>query len=256
MSFYYDSTYNVILYPRIHPFVAQAIPDARQVNGSWLAVPRTLQNLQTLRHYDQPVPPVMDDYDWPIEPGRRPWEKQVLAANFMVLHPRSFNLSDMGTGKSMTALWAADWLMRRYPGTRALIVAPLSTLETVWANALFRNFLSRRKFEILHGSEDRRLVRLAKPADFYIINHDGPTVGAKVLKKGGIELGGFSAALAAREDIRLVIVDEASAYKDAQTMRHRVARRVIGQRQYLWLMTGTPTPSKPTDAYGDRKSVV
>ena len=54
---------------------------------------------------------------------------------------------------------------------------------------------------------------------------------------------------------RLVIADEASAYKDAQTKRHRLARQIIGQKEYLWLMTGTPTPNAPTDAYGLAKMV-
>ena len=49
--------------------------------------------------------------------------------------------------------------------------------------------------------------------------------------------------LAERGDIRLCIVDEASAYKDARTKRHRLARLIVGKRPALWLMTGTPTPT-------------
>jgi SNF2 family DNA or RNA helicase len=68
-------------------------------------------------------------------------------------------------------------------------------------------------------------------------------------------LDGFSKQLAERDDIRLAIIDEASAYKDAQTKRHRIARMVFGAKDYLWLMTGTPTPNAPTDAYGLAKLV-
>jgi len=161
----------------------------------------------------------------------------------------------MGTMKTLSTLWAADWLMKQYPEGqfRALIVAPLSTLERVWANAIFKNFLSRRSFEILHGDASRRLSGLAKPVDFYIINFDGVGVGAHTRKR--FELDGFSKALAERNDIRLVIGDEASAWKDSRTKRHRISRLVLGKREYLWLLTGTPTPNAPTDAYGLAKLV-
>jgi len=176
-------------------------------------------------------------------------------ANFSVLHPRMFNLSDPGTMKTLSSLWAADWLMKQHPpGTmRCLIVGTLSTLETTWAKEIFVNFMGRRTCEILHGTEPKRLAALAKPADFYIVNHDGVGVGAHTRKK--FELDGFSKALAEREDIQIVIADEASAYKDAQTKRHRIARLVIAKRPFLWLLTGSPTPTSPTDAYGLGKLV-
>lgn len=257
---YHDQSRNLLVYradPLRASHILQRIPEAREIGGKYVALPHTLQNAQTLRWLNFPVPPVITEsnYDWPIERGRKPWESQRLTANFLVSHPRAFVLSDMGVGKSNAALWAADYLMRQHePGAfRALIVAPLSTLERVWGNAIFANFLSRRSFTILHGDAERRISRLNEPHDFYIINFDGISVGAKTYKK--LELGGFSAELAKRSDIGLVIVDEASAYKDSQTRRHRIARLVIGSKPYLWLMSGTPTPNAPTDAYGLAKLV-
>jgi SNF2 family DNA or RNA helicase len=252
LQWYHDKRLNVLVYPMSSPFILQALPEAKPISRDQFAVPFTLANAQVLRHYNFPVPPVMTDenYSWPIEAGRKPLAHQRVMANFSVLHPRMFNLSDMGTMKTLSTLWAADWLMRQYPpGTfRALIVAPLSTLERVWANAIFRNFLSTRSCEILHGSAEQRLKGLAKKADFSIINFDGVGVGAHTRKK--FELDGFSKELAERDDIKLAIVDECSAYKDAQTKRHRISRLVLGKRPALWMLTGTPTPNAPTDAYG------
>jgi SNF2 family DNA or RNA helicase len=255
-NFYHDKTRNLLVYRSQSPFVLQAIPEARQINGEYIAIPRTLRNSQIMRHFDYPVAPVMTDasYDWPIEPGRRPLAHQKVMANFQVLHPRCFNLSDMGTMKTLASLWAADWLMKRWKGEcRALIVAPLSTLERVWANAIWTNFLGRRTFEILHGNASKRQELLAKKADFSICNFDGVGVGAHTRKR--FELDGFSKALADDGGIRIVICDEASAYKDARTKRHRIARLIIGKRDYLWLLSGTPTPNAPTDAYGLAKLV-
>jgi SNF2 family DNA or RNA helicase len=253
MHFFHDTQRNLLIYPRSE-FIERNVAQAKPLNGAYVSVPRTLHNSQLLRHLNFPVAPIMDGYDWPAAPGIRPWESQKLASNFMVLHPRCFNLSDMGVGKTYSALWAADWLMRHHTlPFRCLIVCPLSIIERVWSDAIFKLFLGTRTFEILHGSQQQRLDALARPADFYIVNFDGVGVGAHTRKR--FELDGFSAALAARDDIKLAIVDEASAYKEASTKRHRIARIVFGQKPYLWLMTGTPTPNAPTDAYGLAKLV-
>jgi len=257
MQWYYDKQHDVLIYPARYTPNPTYLPEARPINGSWFGVKRTLRNCQILRFLNFPVPFIITDenYHWPIERGRKPLAHQKVMANFMVLNPRSFNLSDMGTMKTLSTLWAADWMMRQHPpGTyRALIVAPLSTLERVWANAIFRNFMSNRSFEILHGNEDARRKGLAKKADFSIINFDGVGVGAHVRKK--FELDGFSRELSERSDIKMVIVDECSAYKDATTKRHRLARLILGKRECLWMLTGTPTPNAPTDAYGLAKLV-
>ena len=273
MSFFCDEQRKLMIYqpptPGAAELILQHIPSARWLEHKYVAVPRTLRNAQVLRWLNYPVaPPITDgNYDWPIEQGRHPYVSQKLAANFMILHPRSFNLSSMGVGKTLAALWAADWLMRQHaPGEcRALVVAPLSIIRQ-WGNTIFQNFLERRTFRILHGDAERRRALLREPADFYIINPDGVGVGAKwrksELQKGfapkqkkRLELTGLSADLYTRDDIKIAIVDEASAYRDAQTDRHQVARLILGDRPYLWLMTGTPTAQAPTDAYGMAKLV-
>lgn len=256
MTFY--ETPSHLIYP-VSPAalrIPQYVPEARPLNGSLLAVPRTLRNSQVLRWLNLPVAPVMTDetFDWPRPPHiARPYESQKLAANFMVLHPRCFNLSDMGCGKTMSAIWTTEFLMRRTPGMKALVVCPLSVMERVWCDALFRTFLGRRRVEVLYGTAEKRLAALARDADWYIVNHDGVGVGAHTHKR--FELDGFSRALAERQDIQMCIVDEASAYRDARTKRHRIARAVFGAKPYLILMTGTPTPNAPTDAYGLAKLV-
>ena len=256
MQFYHDRATDVLIYPGYIPNV-QALPDARMVDREHFGVPRTLTNCQVLRWHNYPTPYIIDDlnYDWPIAPGRKVLDHQRLMANFSVLHPRMANLSDPGTMKSVSSLWAADWLMRQHPkGTcRALIIGTLSTLETTWAKEIFTNFLGKRTFEILHGTPQKRISGLKKDVDFFIINHDGVGVGAHTRK--GIVLDGFSKAVAERDDIQIVIADEASAYKMANTKRHRIARLVIAKRRYLWPLTGSPTPTSPTDAYGIAKLI-
>ena len=69
-QFWFDQKHNVLLYPSAYTSnIQQAIPEARTVNGHYLAVPRTLRNCQVLRWFNYPVPLIMDNYDWPAPPG-------------------------------------------------------------------------------------------------------------------------------------------------------------------------------------------
>jgi SNF2 family DNA or RNA helicase len=262
-DFFFHEPSNALIYPGTLPaHIAPFLPEAQQING-FFAVPRTLRNSIVLAQYNYPVMPVMDEYDWPIERNRKPLPHQKIYANFSVLHPKMLNLGDPGTMKTLSTLWAMDFMMRQFPpGTcRALIIAPLSTLETVWAAAIARNFPGRRSYKVLIGDAEKRTKLLAEPADCYIINHDGIKVDAHIKKRDvkrgekRIELRGFSRALAERKDIRIVIADEASAYKDASTYRHEITRMVLGDRPFWWLLTGTPTPNSPADAHGLAKLV-
>lgn len=254
---FHDTSRNLLVYRTQQPsYILNHVAQAKQVNGELVAVPVNLFNMQLCRRLGLPVAPVINDqnYDWPINPEFKPLAHQKIMANFLVTHPYSFNLSDMGTMKTLSTLWACDWLMRQNPpGTcRALIVAKLSTLTRTWADGLFINFLNKRTCSVLYGDEAARIKKLAQPADFYIINYDGLKIGAHT--RGKFRLEGFSQALAERRDIRICVIDEASAYRDARTDRHKLARALC-MRDFLWLLTGTPTPQGPPDAYGLAKLV-
>jgi hypothetical protein len=253
-----------VIYPGQPGVLAQYIPDLKPINGSYFAIPRKLRALMVAAHYNLPVPTVMDDYDFPIEPGKTPLPHQKIYANFTVLHPRMFNLGDPGTMKTLSTLWAMDFLMlQARERFRCLIVAPLTILETTWANAIFRNFLGRRTFEILTGTPERRLKKLESDVDIFIVNHDGIKVGCHIRRKVDprkpkqkrIELDGFSKALAERQDIKLVVIDEAHGFGDPRSARSGVAEMLfgMGRRPMLKQLTGTPNATAPTDAYGMAK---
>ena len=213
--------------------------------------PSNLYNCQVARAFGLPVVPVVDmeGYDYPIKRGWHAREHQKVMTNFMVLHPKSFNLCDMGTMKTPATLWACDYLMGKFPGTKALIVCPLSIMQRVWGDAIFTHLLGRRTFTIIHGSAERRRELLKQDTDFYIINFDGVGVGAKLDHKG-LKLEGLSRDIHDRKDIDIIAIDEASAYRSGNTRRHRIAREVFRGKSYLWPLTGTPTSNGPLDAHG------
>jgi SNF2 family DNA or RNA helicase len=150
------------------------------------------------------------------------------------MHKKCLVLNGMGTGKTQSSLWAADYLMSIGVVKKVLIISPLSTLETVWSDALFTHFY-RRTSAVLHGTAERRRKLLKTDVDFYIVNHDGFEIIAK-------DAAGM---------FDLIIVDEAAALRNPSTDRFKSLRRYMDAHTNcrLWLMTGTPTPNEPTDAW-------
>lgn len=268
---WHDKQRNLLIYETQDKTPLEYIPAAQPVNGQYLAVPITLENLQIMRLLGYPVIRPLERYDWPRSINAlqsqhgdgNPFFGQIETANFLTVHPRACCFSDMGAGKTMSVLWAADALMRYHAAVRgerirALVCVPLSTMQSVWMEALTTHFMGRRTGVILHGTESKRIEALAEDHDFYIINHDGLKTGARVIKARNhrpprIELLGFSGELAARKDIKISIIDEVGSFRDSKSDRSRVARLVLAQRDYLWLLTGTPTPNSPLDAYGIAK---
>lgn len=208
-----------------------------------LAVQHTIDSTRVLRNLGFTVAaPIRSQYDWP---GRfTPFDHQIEMSEFLTMHRRCFNLSEMGTMKTNAALWAADWLMKTGRVRKVLVVTPITTMTSVWQNDIFET-LPHRTAAILHGSAAKRLKYLAIDADYYIINHDG------------LKIADVRAAIMKRPDIDLVIVDEAGLYRNPSSDKYKsLAKLVTGRPDLrLWLMTGTPCPNAPTDAWALAKLV-
>lgn len=224
-----------------HYFPQAKLAHAR---GKWhvAAVPHTVEATRLLRNVGLDVPaPVSSRYRWP---GRfTPFDHQRVTTEFLTMNRRGFCLNGMGTGKTLSNVWAADYLMREGEVHKCLIVAPLSTLERVWADELFFT-LPDRSFAVLHGTRNKRMELLEQDHDFYIINHDGIQIIAE--------------QLAERHDIDLIIIDECAVYRNARTKRWRTMNYVLNKQgvdRWVWGLTGTPTPNAPTDAYGQMKLI-
>lgn len=144
--------------------------------------------------------------------------------------------------KTLTSLWAADFLMQIGAIKRCLIIAPVSTLLTTWGMEIFTN-LFHRKYRILYGSKQQRLKHLNTDCDFYVINPDG----LKVIEK----------ELRARKDIDHFIVDEGALWRNSQTDRYEALENLCGPKTHsgLWWMTGSPMPKAPTDVWAQARLV-
>lgn len=155
-------------------------------------------------------------------------------STFLVFRRNGHVFVSGNTGKTNSCLWASDYLMGLNRVRKVLIVSPLSTLERVWGDAIFLTFF-RRKALVLYGSAERRKKLLKQEADFYIINHDGFGIIADHIT----------------DDFDLVIYDEAAVLRNPSTRRFKQFHKFMQLRPNikLWLLTGTPTPNEPTDAW-------
>lgn len=230
-------TQSVLLHVTDPLAIHELVPKSKLVTHADynIVVKHDLQSATVLRNMGIDVPsPILTNYDWP---GKyKPFAHQKVMAEFLTLHPRVFNLSEMGTGKTASTLWAADYLMKVGAVRRALILSPLSTLERVWKNDIF-DVLMHRTASIVHGTRKQRETALAHKCDFYILNHDG------------VAIKDIADHLYKRPDIDLVIVDEASMFRNADTEKYKRLRAMVRPDQRLWLLTGTPCPNAPTDAW-------
>jgi SNF2 family DNA or RNA helicase len=200
-----------------------------------MQVQHTFESTRLLRNIGFDVPsPIMTGYNWP---GKyKPFAHQETMADFMTMNQRCFNLSEMGVGKTAASLWAADFLMQQGIIKKCLILSPLSTLERVWTQDIF-DVLMHRKTAVVHGSREQRMKALSIDADFYILNHDGVTI-PQIWKE-----------IKSRPDIQLVIVDEASMFRNHDTDKYKALTKMLRPDVWLWMLTGTPCPNWPTDAW-------
>lgn len=222
--------------------VLETISTAKQMNVKGVDIvvaPHNLDEVRVLRNLGFNAPsPILHYYDWPGQ--YKPYEHQRMTSAFLTLQHKGLVLNEIGTGKTQSALWASDYLISVGAIKKVLIISPLSTLERVWADAIFKEF-THRNFVTLHGTSERRKKLLKTDVDYYIVNHDGFNIISDEAK------GKFD----------LVIVDEAAVLRNPSTQRFKVMRKWMDANPTtrLWLMTGTPTPNDPTDAWALAKLV-
>lgn len=182
--------------------------------------------------------PITVDYNWP---GMfKPFAHQITTAEFLSLRKKAFCFSEQGTGKTASAIWAADYLMNKGAVRRVLVICPLSIMRSAWQGDLFK-FAVHRTCDVAHGTRETRIDVVRSDAEFIIVNYDGVEIIADEIVRDG------------RFD--LVIIDEASGYKNAQTRRWKTLKKILTPEVRVWMMTGTPAAQSPLDAYGLAKIV-
>jgi SNF2 family DNA or RNA helicase len=184
------------------------------------------------------VPSTIDrDYNWPGQ--HKPFAHQKETAAFLTLRKRAFCFNEQGTGKTAAVIWAADYLMKLGVIRRVLIICPLSIMKSAWQQDLFK-FAVHRSCDIAYGKREQRIKVIQAGAEFVVVNFDGLEIIKDEVANGGFDL---------------IVVDEASAYKNVQTNRWKTLKSLMTTDKWLWMLTGTPAAQSPVDAFGLAKLI-
>jgi SNF2 family DNA or RNA helicase len=219
--------------------ITTAIPTSRDLGNNEVLVKWGVDEARVLRNLNvKNVPsPILGQYDWP---GRyKPFDHQKTTSSFLTLNKKAFCFNEQGTGKTASAIWAADFLLKQGVINKVLIICPLSIMDSAWRADLF-TFAMHRSVDIAHGAKDKRRKIISGDSDFVIINYDGVEI-----VEDHIQMAEYD----------LIIVDEATHYKNANSKRWKVLNRIIKPDTWVWMMTGTPAAQSPLDAFGLAKMI-
>src|SRR5210317_1101958 len=218
--------------------VTTVIPESQELPDNKVVVKWGIDEAHVLKNLNIKVPsPIEGKYKWT---GRyTPFDHQKTTSSFLTLNKRAFCFNEQGTGKTASAIWASDYLMNVGRVRRALIICPLSIMDSAWRNDLF-TFAMHRTVAVAYGSAKKRREIIEGGAEYVVINYDGVEIVEDAVANGGFDL---------------IIVDEATHYKNVQTKRWKCLNRLVGPNTWLWMMTGTPAAQSPLDAYGLAKLV-
>ena len=176
--------------------------------------------------------PIRRDYSYP---GLyKPFDHQAATAEFLSINEKAFCFNEAGTGKTSSALWAADYLMNQGKIKKVLIICPLSIMYSAWQGDVFNTCMHRTSV-VCYGPAHKRKTIIEGDYDFTIINYDGVNIVKDDIKKANFDL---------------IIIDECNAYKSHTTVRWKTLNKILNPDTRVWMMTGTPACQSPVDAFG------
>lgn len=219
--------------PRDAKQVLSVIKNSKMLSDGRVAVKWDIPEVHALHQLGIKAPsPIERLYKWTGKYA--PYSHQKATASFLTKHMRAFCFNEMGTGKTASAIWAADYLLKQGFATRVLVVCPVSIMDSAWRSDLF-TFAMHRTVDIAYGPRAKREKIINGGAEFIITNYDGLRGHSDLYEAGKFDI---------------IIVDEASHYKNANTNRFKALNKIIRDDVWVWLMTGTPAAQSPEDAHG------
>lgn len=164
--------------------------------------------------------------------GKPLWAHQKRTLTLAKKHPRLFDTSDPGTGKTRAHLEVFSQRRKR-KGGKALVIAPKSLLETAWQNDA-AEYVPHIRTSVAYA--ENRAEAFAVDADIYITNTDATKWLAAQPKR-------FF------KDFDTIIVDESSYFKHRTSQRSKALAKIVEHFRYRVLLTGTPNSNTILDIW-------
>ena len=166
-----------------------------------------------------------------------PHNYQQFATDFILEHPVSCLMLDMGLGKTvitLTALW--QLALDSFDVSRILVIAPKRVAEDTWPKELSKwEHLSGLDATLVMGTQAEREAALRQQTFLYIINRENVSW------------------LVANHpwDFDMVVIDELSSFKSNQAQRFKAMKKVRPLVSRIVGLTGTPAPNSLLDLWSE-----
>ena len=164
-----------------------------------------------------------------------PHNYQQFATDFILEHPISCLMLDMGLGKTvitLTALW--QLALDSFDVSRILVIAPKRVAEDTWPKELSKwEHLSGLDATLVMGTQAERELALRQQTFLYIINREN--VSWLVTNHPW--------------DFDMVVIDELSSFKSNQAQRFKAMKKVRPLVSRIVGLTGTPAPNSLLDLW-------
>lgn len=143
----------------------------------------------------------------------KPYYYQDFAEKFILDNPEAGLLLDMGMGKTVTSLSAADKLLNDYFAvSKVLVIAPLKPAKETWPPEVKKwDHLKHLKLSLILGSKAERIAACEREADIYIVNRENVVWLVDYFKS--------------KWPFDMVIIDELSSFKSSKAQRFELLRR-------------------------------
>lgn len=170
-----------------------------------------------------------------------PHDYQRYAAEFIITHPISALLLDMGLGKTSITLTAInDLLFDSFEIHKVLVVAPLRVARDTWSAEIEKwEHLKNLQYSVVVGPAQERLKALCTPADIYIINRENIQW---LVEESGLTF-----------DFDMAVIDELSSFKNHQSKRFKAFMKVRPKLKRIVGLTGTPANNGLMDLFAEFK---
>ena len=170
-----------------------------------------------------------------------PHDYQRYAAEFIIAHPISALLLDMGLGKTSIPLTAInDLLFDSFEVHKVLVVAPLRVARDIWSAEIEKwEHLKNLRYSVVVGTAQERISALCAPADIYIINRENIQW---LVEESGLPF-----------DFDMAVIDELSSFKNHQSKRFRAFLKSRPKLKRIVGLTGTPAGNGLMDLFAEFK---
>lgn len=166
-------------------------------------------------------------------------EYQKYATEFILSHPISAVLLEMGLGKSVITLTALfDLCLDSFLIRKVLVIAPLRVARDTWPSEIRKwDHLEGLTFSVAVGTETERKTALMQKADVYIINRENVDW---LVNKSRLPF-----------DYDMIVIDELSSFKSWQAKRFKSLLKVRPYVKRIVGLTGTPSSNGLMDLWAE-----